>query len=577
MDFKKPFKRKGVACPHVSDETSYTMVESTGGGTCRCACQEDYDASEDSADASGGCCNPQVFTSILLGILACVLMTGGVFLAFHRWDPMWLMVSGVGVVLVLIGSILHCCSNGNSQAGARKHASTGKGCCSRPAQPDHLHNHIVNNNGSLTEQLLPLSNARSVSQLSLNMLPGYFPPVVTAYGIEQHSAVVQNINRLVQQQQQPQNPGSASPGVNSAAGKSFILLSLPTDGTPANVQNLVATVYQLDGNVAPETTASEVASSSSVATPKPAPNLVLKSVEVQTCNIWPNAVPNPVPVTSSGSSSAPVTSIAEMTGECSSIQAPIQRSSAVTATGTTQTEERSSSTTNTIDLMDCSPEINSVCDNVPSTRDSQPENHSAFVNIPVPSTVLVDVSEPSRSVVNSENLPNVFVDAQNSASTSLLDLPPPPTSTLIGVTDSSDILTDIPELTSDVLIDVSETSNSNVPCDNITTVPEVVVDSSVPECNLEPENFDSEQHSSNLPVGSTETNLVLNISEPSTSGTAVMSCAVQLEASNSELNSSCSNLSDIDAETDDGEFLDRSSPPPSYDDVAHEGEAAVGA
>lgn len=82
------------------------------------------------------------------------------------------------------------------------------------------------------------------------MLPGYFPPVVTTYGIEQHSAVVQNINRLVQQQQLQQSPSAAGggPGAQSGAGgKSFILLSLPGDTTQANIQNLVATVYQLEG------------------------------------------------------------------------------------------------------------------------------------------------------------------------------------------------------------------------------------------------------------------------------------------------------------------------------------------
>ena len=91
------------------------------------------------------------------------------------------------------------------------------------------------------------------------MLPGYFPPVVTAYGIEQHSAVVQNINRVIQQQQQQQQPQqqqqqqAASPAsicpsaVSNAAGKSFIVLSLPGDASTANIQNLVATVYQLDG------------------------------------------------------------------------------------------------------------------------------------------------------------------------------------------------------------------------------------------------------------------------------------------------------------------------------------------
>ncbi|XP_054722219.1 uncharacterized protein LOC129231851 isoform X2 [Uloborus diversus] len=223
------------------------MVEESG---CRCACQgggEEFDLPPDdpSNTSSSGCCNPKVFTTVLLGILSCVLMTGGVFLAFHRWDPMWLLVSGVGVILIFIGTIQHCCSDNSTPA----RRSSGKGgCCSRPPAPDHPH--IVTHNGSLTEQLLPLTNARSVSQLSLNMLPGYFPPVVTAYGIEQHSAVVQNINRLVQQQQQ-QAPSPQSPG--APAGKSFILLSLPGENPPANLQNLVATVYQLDGSIVPET------------------------------------------------------------------------------------------------------------------------------------------------------------------------------------------------------------------------------------------------------------------------------------------------------------------------------------
>lgn len=62
------------------------MVESSAGGSCRCDCQEDF-RGEEGADlpSSSDCCSPQVFTSVLLGVLACVLMTGGVFLAFHRY------------------------------------------------------------------------------------------------------------------------------------------------------------------------------------------------------------------------------------------------------------------------------------------------------------------------------------------------------------------------------------------------------------------------------------------------------------------------------------------------------------
>lgn len=69
---------------------------------------------------------------------------------------MWLMVSGVGVVLIIIGTILHCCNNLSQKP--KRHA-VGKGCCTRPLPPDHG-GHMISNNGSITEQLLPLSNAR---------------------------------------------------------------------------------------------------------------------------------------------------------------------------------------------------------------------------------------------------------------------------------------------------------------------------------------------------------------------------------------------------------------------------------
>ena len=72
---------------------------------------------------------------------------------------MWLMVSGVGVVLIIIGTILHCCNNLSQKP--KRHSSVGKGCCTRPIPPDHA-GHMISNNGSITEQLLPLSNARFV-------------------------------------------------------------------------------------------------------------------------------------------------------------------------------------------------------------------------------------------------------------------------------------------------------------------------------------------------------------------------------------------------------------------------------
>ncbi|CAL1296436.1 unnamed protein product [Larinioides sclopetarius] len=535
------------------------MVESSVGGSCRC--QEEYISEEDSS--SKGCCSPQIFTSILLGILACVLMTGGVFLAFHRWDPLWLIVSGVGVLLVLIGSILHCCSN---EQNTRRHSEGGGK--SRPIQNDHpIHGHPVVNNGSLTEQLLPLSNARSVSQLSLNMLPGYFPPVVTTYGIEQHSAVVQNINRIVQQQQQqqqqPQSPGSTSPGVASGAGKSFILLSLPADSTPANIQNLVATVYQLDGSTITEPPSVDIASSASPVTPAvptmPVP-LVLKNVEVQTCTVWPNPAPNAVSVTSS--------QLVQTAGASSSahIVPSLNRPSTSTVSCMAQTDDLNPPAAEIVNLMDCSSDIPSICDNAQNTTNNITSNQNTNIPLPDPPPVLVDVSTSPTDSATTLPQSSLMEAIPEPSSTSLLDLPTPATEVLIAVDNATvDNSVDIPGTTSDVLIDISENTNDSGSSDSAVQLPEAVVNSEVP-VHSPPNNAISESNDDSR-------NTVQSVPGSSTS----IANEPPMGIGSSELSISCDNLSDLDEEVDDEELLGRSSPPPSYDDVAHEGENAIGA
>ncbi|GFS66594.1 uncharacterized protein TNIN_258781 [Trichonephila inaurata madagascariensis] len=550
----------GVACPHLSDETSYTMVESSVGGSCRC--QEEYNSEEDSPKA---CCNPQVFTSVLLGILACVLMTGGVFLAFHRWDPLWLIVSGVGVILVLIGSILHCC--GNEQSVRRHSEGGGK---SRPVQNDHpLHGHPIPNNGSLTEQLLPLSNARSVSQLSLNMLPGYFPPVVTAYGIEQHSAVVQNINRLVQQQQQqqpqqqPQSPGSTSPGIVSGAGKSFILLTVPGESTPANIQNLMAAVYQLDGSVAMEPPATDIGlSTPPVNAPVPVTPipLILKNAEVQTCNIWPTTAPNSIPV---ASNQVLLNSASTSAGLVPSSDRP----STSTANCTAQTEDLNSPIA--INLMDCTSEIPQICDNVQSTTENTTATPSTNIPLPTP-PVLVDVSTSSADVaIVPPQSTLVEILPESSTTNSLLDLPSPATDVLVDVGTSPSGVRDIPGTSSDVLIDISESTtapgpSNSTPGPSTAQLSDVVVNSDVPTASASSSN-----NAQNL--------VERSIIQPEAGCSTSAANEPAAEAGSSELSLSISNLSDLDGEVDDEELLGRSSPPPSYDDVAQEGENAIGA
>lgn len=544
------------------------MVESSGGGSCRCACQDDFQDQQ-----TTGCCSPHVFTSVLLGILSCVLMTGGVFLAFHKWDPMWLMVSGVGVVLILIGTVLHCCHNLSQRRPRKPSAVGGKGCCPRPMPPDHP-GHVMVNNGSLTEQLLPLSNARSVSQLSLNMLPGYFPPVVTAYGIEQHSAVVQNINRLVQQQQS-QGSGSCSPGVASNPGKSFIVLSLPGDASAANIQNLVATVYQLDGNTTTESTTSEttarVSSPVTIIKPNPVPSF-LKNAEVQTCNMWPTPTTTAAAscvASTSGDISA--TERQHSTNE-SNGQTNIQPHASTTtdpSSGATQTD--ATPQISNVNLIDCSSDSASICDTPPANNcDNQttPDNYhniGALVNIPAPSSS----SSSSTDIRDMPVVTSTSSAANDCCSGTLVDFPE---SLSDGITaPTSGLLVDVSvgsSVNREVLVDITVSSNGggDSNCNNNNSQHPILEDLMNTAVSVQQADAVA-MNSNNARLSNEITLLELAPDAPD----PIMGGGLNSELL---LSSGGSNLS-VD-EIDDDELLARSSPPPTYDDVTLEGEA-VGA
>ncbi|XP_076351153.1 uncharacterized protein LOC143247272 [Tachypleus tridentatus] len=160
-------------------------------------------------EESSSHCNALLCSSYVLGTLACCLIVGGIFLAFYRWDYMWLIVSVIGAVLVLIGSGIHFCGSKTS------HKSRQKGKSRRPT---------VKHNHSLTEQLIPsappLTNACSASQLSLNMLPPYFSAFDTA-------SVVSN-------QPEPSAP------ILKINGQNYLLFSVNSDLSNADAQSIVA-------------------------------------------------------------------------------------------------------------------------------------------------------------------------------------------------------------------------------------------------------------------------------------------------------------------------------------------------
>lgn len=471
-----------------------------------------------------GCleCRPQVFTSVLLGILSCVLVTGGVFLAFHKWDHTWLLVSAVGVVLIVIGTILHCCSSSNEEPPPRGSGHKGR----PPVIPCG-----IGDNGTLTEQLLPLSNARSVSQLSLNMVPSYFP----AYSIEQHSAVVQNINRIVQ-----------------GSGKSFLLLPIPSDASPTQLQNLMASVCQLDGNVSAEDSSSsrdpamtelssqttDISASQSTETLQrqtsetppldpPAcstqistPIRIVKHAEVQTCCDWQvqqnsvtstsNDVVRTVPIGSLATSSdAQIQTPVEEEGREEPVCLSLPDSANIEDTAVAGSTEGTSIEHDTLDVVS---EISVPCNN------------------------FTELSSP----VECCNIPlTTNIDCENT------------TISITGELIDSSSQTCVPEV-----VVVTETFEDPALLNVVT----VQSPSAVEEPRIEPV-MDS-------PVTTSQT----DAATPSTSQSVH-----NHELLGADLLSATSDQLDSATEVEDSESIGRSSPPPSYDDVTQENQMTIGA
>ncbi|KAL1421017.1 hypothetical protein MTO96_004374 [Rhipicephalus appendiculatus] len=113
---------------------------------------------EQSRSSAFSCSSPNC-TGLLLGSVASVLVIGGIFLAFHNWDYNWLLVSGIGSLLVLIAAAVPFCSR---ESGRPVHGKRGNGSL-----------HMANS--ETLPSAPPLSATYSVSQLSLNILPPLYP------------------------------------------------------------------------------------------------------------------------------------------------------------------------------------------------------------------------------------------------------------------------------------------------------------------------------------------------------------------------------------------------------------------
>lgn len=144
------------------------METSSGNAHNRLQNRNDMSSRPKSSCCSG--CNSQICFSYVLSIIASALIVGGVYLAYHQWDKMWLIFSATGILLIFIGSCLYYCGNINIY----KHEEHSSG--SRSRRRRRCRNRNLSND-QLMPTAPPLSESRSISQFSLNMIPQYFAAI----------------------------------------------------------------------------------------------------------------------------------------------------------------------------------------------------------------------------------------------------------------------------------------------------------------------------------------------------------------------------------------------------------------
>ncbi|XP_022252630.1 uncharacterized protein LOC111088062 [Limulus polyphemus] len=159
--------------------------------------------------------NIQVLVSYVLAIFACVLTNGGVFVAFYRWDYLWLFVSLVGIVLILVGAILNF-------AGSRITSNKNQ----RPRSVNVQQQAVT---GDPFPPNTSLSNRNSCRQADRNSnVPIY----------ETLSSNAKRSSRML----------SSAPLLN-VNGQNYLLLSIPSNMSEAETRRLsnrLSTVVQVD-------------------------------------------------------------------------------------------------------------------------------------------------------------------------------------------------------------------------------------------------------------------------------------------------------------------------------------------
>lgn len=162
-------------------------------------------------------CNSQICFAYLMSLFAVTLIVGGIYLSYTLWNRLYLILAVIGVVVNLFGSCFYYSGTNELYKRREEHIYENRTRRGR-----------YRTRGLSTDQLMPsappLSQSRSVSQLSLNMIPQYF--------CSNESEVISVANHSNSTSIAPLTPVSQIFSVN---GQSYLIL--PLTGEPLNPSN----------------------------------------------------------------------------------------------------------------------------------------------------------------------------------------------------------------------------------------------------------------------------------------------------------------------------------------------------
>ncbi|XP_023235068.1 putative uncharacterized protein DDB_G0282129 [Centruroides sculpturatus] len=484
-------------------------------------------------------CNPQICSSYVLGMFACILVIGGVFLSFHKWDYMWLIVSLVGIVLILLGALLHFCGTNASQKNAKRH---------RVNEQD-LHEHLL-------PTAPPLSNAYSVSQLSLNMLPPYFSAldnVITTHTSPSAPPNSDNVSQIIQ-----------------IKGQSFILLPISENVVPDSSENI--TVWNNPVLIGPKEQTNGIISKG--------PNIITVPIK-EDCECQTDNPPEEIQVT------VDIPSRTETEVQTASQPAnktlttinieneSIPNNSLATEASGCQTENPEQTTSCTTD-----------CDPLPTeTNEEQGFQEREESNTSPEGTQSESLeSEESVDLITTEcnmdntdsSLPedeiNLLIDDNANINTVSENIP----------TCLDPIMEPLPE---SINVINNDESNNNNPVENhtnqTTIVPENTINSDINENFPETSTLATDLVNNNeIEIGNMNIIINNNYTEYSSDidiTSNIFSDQGLCSTSHLTTNENCNGqFSGYNSDIDDAEICDRSSPPPSYEEVTQEQLAIAG-